>query len=690
LIGISDYASISVAVQKFEEAEVQEITKKLCLLLYEGPEDLMDVYSLGLKTVICSIPETFGMNVGKVFAQSLLMCLAYSSKRSAISGYILDLFKDVFRRFGSEIPEVHPKVLEVLNSMLKDESQSLRKKASVSLGSSFSVLFSCSAGALVRNLNDNLFHSFMANLIDCIEQESNLSKLYTEIQVIGIVRLVFLFCCSYVCSRNAGIRIGSYLERIVPLLSKFCDSNHNLNLSPSSLDELRENCLSAFETLVLRCPHEINPYLVDVFQIATELLCHDPNYDYEQKEMDVDNEVLSLSEWGEDKWEDEEGPSGPGLEDDDESWKVRFASVNVLNAIIIAKNDLLRKFYSDLCSVFVDRLKERNLIVKLEIFRSLENLLNASVVVQNVIDSKGSIPSLVRQRSSFEILAEHEQEIVFCLVDTFNSGGSEVQLAVLQLFHSLIRIRQEHTLRFISSIFPCIMSGIENSNAQTRFSSLNLLNDFLQLSRTEDIHVFLPAVSDGLLKGINDSYARVKSTALYVSATLAKLLASSGKSHDSITIAVFDAIMSQLVLQEIELEVKEASLIAAAAFLSAFSSNLGSRVAKCLDIIVDRLGNEITRRFAVKCLHQIAQSKANLSSHGLIKEAIGLLMSFVRQSSRDLKHDAITALASVVSNIGDSIGKENVVTLFQVCIENISYLISPYNSLIYVEAQISN
>ena len=67
------------------------------------------------------------------------------------------------------------------------------------------------------------------------------------------------------CSRQAGQRVGGYLESIVPLISHFINLDQDDNdLKGSDFDELKESCLQAFEALVVRCFREITPHIKEV------------------------------------------------------------------------------------------------------------------------------------------------------------------------------------------------------------------------------------------------------------------------------------------------------------------------------------------------------------------------------------------------------------------------------------------
>ena len=56
-------------------------------------------------------------------------------------------------------------------------------------------------------------------------------------------------------SRQAGHRVGEHLERLIPLIIRFCRVED---------DELREYCIQAFESFVRKCPKEISPHIYPV------------------------------------------------------------------------------------------------------------------------------------------------------------------------------------------------------------------------------------------------------------------------------------------------------------------------------------------------------------------------------------------------------------------------------------------
>lgn len=61
--------------------------------------------------------------------------------------------------------------------------------------------------------------------------------------------------CVGCISKQAGHRVGVYLDHIIPLIMNFCNVED---------DELREYSIQAFESFVLKCPKEITLYVGQV------------------------------------------------------------------------------------------------------------------------------------------------------------------------------------------------------------------------------------------------------------------------------------------------------------------------------------------------------------------------------------------------------------------------------------------
>ena len=80
--------------------------------------------------------------------------------------------------------------------------------------------------------------------------------------------------------------------------------------------------------------------------------------------------------WGS-EFEEELG----GQEDDDDtSWKVRRASIKVIDVIFSNRPELMKTLYSRYTKKLVDRFKERDDNVKCNILESFQTLLKTTIV----------------------------------------------------------------------------------------------------------------------------------------------------------------------------------------------------------------------------------------------------------------------------------------------------------------------
>ncbi len=85
---------------------------------------------------------------------------------------------------------------------------------------------------------------------------------------------------------QVGVRLGRHLPRIIPLfLAQLGDPSNDALATPDGA-ELRDNCLSAFESFLLRCPAEAGPYagaMLDAakaFVSSTKTVCGPPTRAY--------------------------------------------------------------------------------------------------------------------------------------------------------------------------------------------------------------------------------------------------------------------------------------------------------------------------------------------------------------------------------------------------------------------------
>ncbi|XP_050418505.1 cullin-associated NEDD8-dissociated protein 1 [Patella vulgata] len=240
-------------VNKVKEFQVETIVDTLCSNMLSDKEQLRDISSIGLKTVISELPPsstTLAANICKKITGRLTSAIA---KQEDVSVQLeaLDILGDLLSRFGGLLVSFHSSILQALLPQLSSPRLAVRKRTIIAIGH------------LVMSCNNTLFLELIEFLLSELSKNTSTSTTRTYIQCIGAI------------SRQAGHRFGEHLEKIIPLIVRYCREDD---------DELREYCLQAFESFVRRCPKEVSPFITEIIGICLQYLCHDPNYNYDDDE----------------------------------------------------------------------------------------------------------------------------------------------------------------------------------------------------------------------------------------------------------------------------------------------------------------------------------------------------------------------------------------------------------------------
>ncbi|MGH0170776.1 UNVERIFIED_CONTAM: hypothetical protein FKN15_059593 [Acipenser sinensis] len=200
-------------VGKVKEYQVETIVDTLCTNMLSDKEQLRDSSSMGLKTVIAELPpastgSSLTANVCKKITAQLTGAI---SKQEDVSVQLeaLDILSDMLSRLGSTLISFHSPILSCLLPQLTSPRLAVRKRAIIALSH---LVPSCSAA---------IFTELMKHLLTELSRNESTSTTRTYIQCLAAI------------SRQTGHRVGEHLEKIIPVLVKFCNVED---------DELREYC----------------------------------------------------------------------------------------------------------------------------------------------------------------------------------------------------------------------------------------------------------------------------------------------------------------------------------------------------------------------------------------------------------------------------------------------------------------
>ena len=396
--------TLGVLVTSVHEDQVVTIAEKLAAQVLDPTKSgLRDVYAIGLRTLVKTVPMPMGDIVSHRLAARLMdgiqthspkldtnpMVSSTATKQEKMEYkiseeillYSLEILNDLLTRFGALpfITRQHETLLQVTLKQLSSSSKMVRKRASNTIG----CLSVCISDSLLVRLVDNL-------LMEISSDSSKKRKRYNTRRAqeekeetdksIDTRALIQTMCT---VSGVVGHRLGQVqIDRMVPLFLKFCDvkeaasgddeydddddeeeendgddeemedENEEEDEAAIALaNELRESCFTGFQSFVLRRPHEVKPHLPQIIHAALAYMRYDPNYSYgdEQKtnEDDMDNDGEDDFDMSDDENEDEDDYEDISDDDDDESWKVRRSAIRTLTAVIEAFQNDLSKLWLD-------------------------------------------------------------------------------------------------------------------------------------------------------------------------------------------------------------------------------------------------------------------------------------------------------------------------------------------------------
>jgi len=433
--------TLGVLVTTVHEDQVVGIAQKLgALVLDESKSALRDVYAIGLRTLVKTVPMNMGDIVSSKLSAELMDGIRIRAKdikdtaslskeerdKSKVAEEItlacLEILTDLLTRFGalSFITRQHETLLEVILAQLASDSHLIRKRAGNTIG------------CLAIVISDDLLYRLVEFLLSQIDRAEAVGKsgkrksrrLNTSADATvqeskpKDTRALIRTMCTV--AGYVGHRLGQeQIDRLVPIFLRFVDpvdavsgddlydDNSDVNeemedtevedeASMSLANELRESCFTGFESFVLRRPVQIQPHLPQIIHSALAYMRHDPNYSYGDENQSDNDQVEEESDdydmEEEEEYEDEEDEFDGGSEDDDDSWKVRRSAIRTLSAVASTVSADIAKLWTEeyswrrnkkwkitVVGALVNRFKERDENCRVDVIECFDKLLASTI-----------------------------------------------------------------------------------------------------------------------------------------------------------------------------------------------------------------------------------------------------------------------------------------------------------------------
>ncbi|XP_055985466.1 cullin-associated NEDD8-dissociated protein 2 [Sorex fumeus] len=613
-------------VGKVKEYQVETIVDALCTNMRSDKEQLRDIAGIGLKTVLSELPPAatgsgLAATVCRKITGQLTSAIAQQEDVAA-QLEALDILSDMLSRLGAPLGAFHASLLHCLLPQLSSPRLAVRKRAVGALGH------------LSAACSTDLFVELADHLLDRLpgpQAPASPATIRTLIQCLGGV------------GRQAGHRLGTHLDRLVPLVLEFCHLDD---------DELRESCLQALEAFLRKCPKEMGSHVPSVTSLCLQYLKHDPNYNYDsdgdEEQMETEESELSEQE-SDDEYSD----------DEDMSWKVRRAAAKCLAALVAARPDLLADFHGSLAPALIRRFSEREDNVRADVLGAYIALLRQSRPRKGWLEPGEDEPA--RAGGHVHLLRGQVPLVMKALRRQLKDRSVRARQGCFSLLSELASVLPgslaEHMPALVAGIVFSL--GDRSSSSTIRIDALAFLQGLLATEPAEAFHPHLPRLLSPLMACVADPFYKIAAEALLVLQELVRRLwplATPRKLDPEPYIGEMSAAtLARLRATDLDQEVKERAISCMGHLIAHLGDRLGPDLKPSLLLLLERLRNEITRLPAVKALALVAASPLRVDLQPILAEALPILASFLRKNQRALRLATLAALDALVRSQGLSL-----------------------------------
>ncbi|KAG2704351.1 hypothetical protein I3843_05G001300 [Carya illinoinensis] len=603
---------LALLVKKVSEARIVEMANKLCDKLLNAKNQHRDIASIAVKTIVAEIAtQSLAQSILVVVTPQLIKGITGPGMSTEIKCECLDILCDILHKFGNIMVADHELLLGALLSQLNSNQASVRKKT-----------VSCIA-SLASSLSDDLLAKATVEVVQNLRSKGTKSEMTrTNIQMIGAL------------SRAVGYRFGPHLGDTVPVLINYCTS------ASENDEELREYSLQALESFLLRCPRDISSYCDEILHLSLEYLNYDPNF--------TDNMEEDSNEESHEEEEDDES-ANEYTDDEDVSWKVRRAA----------------------CPKLIDRFKEREENVKMDVFNTFIELLRQT---GNVTKGQNDMNEL----SPRWLLKQEVPKIVRSITRQLREKSIKTKVGAFSVLKELVIVLPDCLADLIGSLIPGIEKALSDKSSTSNLKIEALIFTRLVLASHSPpvFHPHIEALSGPVLSAVGERYYKVTAEALRVCGVVVRVVRPDtegfGFDFKPYVQPIYNAIMSRLTNQDQDQEVKECAISCMGLVVATFGDSLSAELPACLPVLVDRMGNEITRLTAVKAFAVISASPLQIDLSCVLEHVIAELTGFLRKANRALRQATLGTLNSLIVAYGDNIGP----SAYEVIIVELSALIS--------------
>ncbi|GAA5932570.1 hypothetical protein JCM1841_004316 [Sporobolomyces salmonicolor] len=639
-------------------SRIQTIIDRLVHLSASTDEGVRDIASLGLKMVIAEVSPGSGLATTccTKLAPEVVGQLGNASSSAELLIDSLDLLSDILSRFESTVrtlPALQQSILKAVIPLLGHGRAAVRKRAVMTI-----------ATLIPTTASSKLFGNLLSQtLLPCLRAPASSEQLLTSISLISSL------------ARTSSAQLDPHCAEIVPLVLAASERDEG---GEAAEVEVKEGVLMCLESLVLKCPAEMQGEMNNVVEKAVELLKFDPNYaggnDDEDEEMGGVSDDEDLDDEFEEEYDDE----------DDTSWRVRRSAAKLLATCISTRPDLLSHFYKTVSPALIARFGDREETVKVEVWTTYTVLLKqtkvlakgAGAVNGNGAPYGGASPraGLKRKRSSEHMdteegplsqLNSQTPNIVRSIVKQLNAKSLATRQAGFVLLHELISVLDgglesqiPQLVGRVETALKSTDSGLSGAATSLKIEVLSLLALFFRTHHLKTFTDDLPKLVPLLVSAINDRFNKIAAEAFITSSSLIKALRPVTPTVSTLApslvahlTAIYQATMQRLIGPDADEEVKGKGIQTLGTLLYHAGDYAAGDLAAALSFLRDRLKIEVQRIVAVQTVGQVASSPVCRGDEldAWVRDCLAEVSPLFRKVHRPLKIAAFECIDALLA-----------------------------------------
>ncbi|ORY76043.1 armadillo-type protein [Protomyces lactucae-debilis] len=622
-------------IKHSNEIYIQTIVNRLCKT--DGAEALKDISATALRTVISELSPNSSLanSITTKLTPKLVTQLEHPEDKSDLLLESIDVLQELLSRFGKQVEQLPEslltRIVHALVKLLDNSRPAVRKRSIMALG------------LLSIHLPTSAHDRFMSELVELLPLAKSNEKVKTLLGLLGQISR------SEAHLPQPARRFSSFLQTLAtPVLSTLSIDD----------DELRETALLSCEAFVLGGGPQIRKFDAQILEACFTYIKYDPNYSYDEDDAGDDDMDMDDADEGSDFGSNYDKTYS---DDDDVSWKIRKGSAKLLRALISTRPDIVKSSGSQIASVLISRLNEREETVCLEIISTFAALIDLEA---GTPATRAGSPSRKRARESDTemesdpktlraAVAQSIGKIKKHLLQQINGKSVSTKVAAFNALAALARsneISLEPSLHsMLGPTKQALASATSGHNAAAGLALKLAALDFTQAlidhasisSITANMEMLSSLLTDTLEA---ETLYKVASTALQSILSLLVIVARHGDINAHTTL--FSCILQKTKSEALDHELRDQLIKAlgtAMAHLPAGASS--SLMADAAGLLLQRLQSEPTQLAATQAIAEAANAQVAVLQTDWASQVVRVITPFARNmSDKSLRAAALTAL----------------------------------------------